>query len=90
MVWHGTLINRSSTVFLQDDQWSALEQLAITSEYWRTAASFLYRMNDRLLSSLTDRQKEWYEELHAELNVQVDRREARIAFGLEPDYDDQS
>jgi len=60
-----------------------LAELAENSEYWNAANDFIQQMKGRWLPSLTDKQVDWYYDIQASLAVEVDRREARIAFGLE-------
>ena len=83
MVWHGTSKSQSDKAFLTDDQWLMLAKLAEDSEYWETANGFMNGINGCLLSFLSTKQLEWYDTIDAQLNVEVNRREGRIAFGLE-------
>jgi len=83
-VWIGTPKNNIQKVDLSEDQWSMLERLSQSdSEYWMTAHDFITRNNGRALSSLTQAQYNWFCELDASLDVELWRREGRIAWGLE-------
>lgn len=83
MVWHGTPKAQIDRVILTDDQWSMLEKLAEDSEYWKTVSDFMNGNNGRLLSSLSVKQVDWYYNIDAGLDVEVDKHEGKIAFGLE-------
>ena len=83
MTWHGTSVFTSKLVIITEDQRLMLAELAENSEYWNAANDFIQQMKGRWLPSLTDRQEDWYHEIQARLAVDVNRREARIAFGLE-------
>jgi hypothetical protein len=87
MVWVGYNAFTVHKVSLHDDQWSVLEHLREDSDYWEGVHSFLCSMNGRPLTSLSQKQQEWYEDIFAALSVEVERREARITYGLEAEYD---
>lgn len=83
MVWHGTPKTQAGKAILSDDQWRMLAKLAEDSEYWKTANDFMKGIGGRWLSSLSVKQVEWYYDIDAKLGVEVNKREGRIAFGLE-------
>lgn len=87
MTWVGENAFTVRKVSLQDDQWSILDRLREDNDYWEGVYSFLCSANGRPLASLSQKQRDWYEDIFAALDVEIDRREARIAFGQEADYD---
>lgn len=87
MVWHGSSKTQAGKAILTDDQWLVLAKLAEDSEYWKTAQDFMKGIVGRKLSFLSVKQYEWYGNIDASLNVEVNKREGRIAFGLESEGD---
>lgn len=88
-LWVGTPKSRISIVALSDDQWKTLIRLRDAGvEYWITAHDFICSNNGRALSSLTNKQLNWFYEIDATLDREVDRHEGRIAWGKEPDNED--
>ena len=83
MVWHGTSKTQAGKAILTDDQWLIMAKLAEDSEYWESANGFMKSIDGRWLTSLSVKQAEWYNSIDAGLEVEVNRREGRIAFGLE-------
>jgi len=96
MAWNGTNIYTAKTVIIMDEQWFMLSRLIKSgychnpkdTEYWRKANDFLLSINDRLLSSLTEKQVEWFYDIIESLNWEIDKREGRIAWGLEKEDED--
>lgn len=69
-------------VRLTNEQMDMLGELADSgNEYWEKVQGFILRMKNRELSSLSDAQVDWYYNISASLNREIDLREARIAFG---------
>lgn len=83
MVWHGTSKTKAGKAILTEDQWLMLTKLAEDSEYWESAKIFMISVDGRELHSLSEKQFNWYYDIDAGLDVEVNRREGRIAFGLE-------
>lgn len=83
MVWHGIAKSKIDKAVLTDDQWFIMIKLAEDSEYWKTADKFMKSIEGRWLGSLTKKQVDWYYSIDATLDVEINRREARIAFGYE-------
>ena len=83
MVWHGTSKTQAGKAILTDDQWLMLAKLAKDSEYWNSANDFMKSIDGRWLGSLSVKQVEWYGDIDAQLDVEVNKHEGRIAFGLE-------
>ena len=83
MVWHGASRTQAGKALLTDDQWAMLAKLAEDSEYWSKANDFMKQMDGRWLSSLTVNQLDWYYRIDASLDVEINKHEGRIAFGLE-------
>jgi len=83
MVWHGTSKTQAGKAILTDDQWLMLAKLAEDNEYWKAASDFMKSIDSRWLSSLSVKQVEWYNDIDARLEVEVNRHEGRIAYGLE-------
>jgi len=96
MAWNGTNIYTAKTVIVMDEQWFMLSRLIKSgychspedTEYWKRANDFLLSINDRLLSSLTEKQMEWFYDIIASLDWEIDKREGRIAWGLEKEDED--
>ena len=90
MVWHGTDIPATGLALLDEDKRLMLDNLANSDtkdygqrEYWKTANFFIKQIWGRWLPSLSEKQRDWYYDIDARLNVVVWRHEARIASGLE-------
>lgn len=83
MVWHGTSKTQAGKAILTDDQWLVMVKLAEDSEYWNAAYNFMKGIDGRWLYTLSVKQLDWYHDIDAKLEVEVNRREGRIAFGLE-------
>lgn len=82
-MWHGASKTQAGRALLTDDQWLILAKLTEESEYWDTAQGFMKGIDGCELSSLSVKQLDWYNDIDAKLEVEVNRREGRIAFGLE-------
>ena len=82
MTLQGSINAQSSKVCLTDEQQTLLAELADDSEYWKKAHDFFKQVEGRELSSLTDKQENWYINIEASINRENDLREAMIAFGL--------
>jgi Arc/MetJ-type ribon-helix-helix transcriptional regulator len=68
------------SVKLTDEQIELLEELAEGNDYWSNAHEFIHQSLGRELSSLSDKQLDWYYVIEASLNVELDKIEARRAF----------
>jgi len=86
-MWLGTPKAHIDKIALSEDQWNILIKLrdAGDSKYWEAAHDFVCSNNGRVLSSLSDKQLNWFYEIDAALDREVDRHEGRIAWGEEPD-----
>ena len=83
MVWHGSLKTQAGKALLMEDQWLMLAKLAEDSEYWKTVNDFMNSIHGRWLSSLSVKQLEWYHNIDAQLDVEVNKHEGRVAYELE-------
>jgi hypothetical protein len=73
-------------VKLTDEQIKLLEELASDSDYWSNALDFIHQTLGRELSSLSDKQVDWYYQIIASLDVEFNRREAIKAFENGAEY----
>lgn len=78
--WHGK--GTDEKVEFSSELLDALGELAEDSEYWENANAFILKVLGRPVNSLTSRQDYWLENIKASVVVEVDRKEARIAFGV--------
>ena len=85
MVWHGSAKTQAGKALISEDQRLRLVKLAEESDYWKTAKSFIESIEGRWLGSLSLKQLEWYNDIDAKLDWEVDRHEGRIAWGEEKD-----
>lgn len=81
MTWHGSDKSQQGKVCLNDEKQTLLAELAEDSEYWSKAQDFFKQVEGFELSSLTDRQEDWYYIISATLDKEHNAREAKIAFG---------
>jgi len=82
-VWLGASKTQAGKALLTDEQWLIIAKLAEDSEYWNSAQDFMKQVDGLWLTSLSVNQLGWYSDIDAQLDVEVNRREGRIAFGEE-------
>ncbi len=70
-------------VFMSDEKWDLLAQLAEDSDYWNTAQDFAKQVHGRELSSMSDKQVYWFQNSEAALGREFYYREAKEAFGAD-------
>ncbi len=68
-------------VFMSDEKWDLLAQLAEDSDYWNTAQDFAKQVHGRELSSMSDKQVDWFHNIEAALGREFYLKEAKEAFG---------
>lgn len=81
MTWGGNGSVQTGRVFMSDDKWDMLAQLAEDSDYWSKAQDFAKSVHGRELSSMSDKQVEWYYNIDAALGKQLQYKEAKEAWG---------
>lgn len=86
-MWIGASKTQAGKAILSEDQWQMLAKLAEDNGYWKTAHDFMCGIDGHELSSLSVKQLDWYNDIDARLDVEVNRHEGRIAFGLEKEDD---
>ena len=69
---------------MTEDMVVLLEDLAEESDYWRSASDFVYQVQGRDHSSLSDGQKDWIRDIIATLAVELNRKVARELYGSGP------
>jgi len=65
---------------MDEDKMSLFEELAEDNEYWKSALKFVKQVSSRKLSSLTDNQRGWLQDIIASLTVELNRKTAREVF----------
>ncbi len=70
---------------MTEDKMRLFEELAEDNDYWKSSLRFIRQMSSRKLSSLTEKQRDWLENIEASLGVELSKREGEEAFGLEPE-----
>lgn len=83
MVWHGQSKTEAGKALLTDDQWLMMAKLAEDSEYWNSANDFMKSVDGHWLGSLSVKQLNWYYDIDARLDAEVNKHKGKIAFGLE-------
>ena len=83
MTWPNPGNASQGSIQLSDEKWTILAELADASEYWSKAHGFLLQHNGRELSSMTDRQVDWYYSIGAALDRELQMREAREVWGVD-------
>lgn len=83
VTWLGSTKTPAGRATLSKKQWAILAKLAGDSEYWKTSQSFMRGINGHELSSLSEKQLDWYNTIEASLNVEIDRKTTREVFGSE-------
>ncbi len=81
MTWQSPGNIVQSKVQLSEEKQVLLAELANTSEYWSKAQDFTKQVNGRELSSMTDRQVDWYHSIDAGFDRELQLKEAKDAFG---------
>ncbi|MDD5704190.1 MAG: hypothetical protein PHU23_19320 [Dehalococcoidales bacterium] len=92
VLWVGQSPLTHDVIALTDEHWDMLEHLSSSDDprirrYWNGAREFLYQINGRNKKYLSQRQIDWFTSLYAHLEVAVNKKEARIAFGLEKEIE---
>ena len=72
----------SEIVRLSEEQRDMLGSLIQDSEYWSKAQDFVEQVDGYALCTMTERQVEWYHQIVAGLDVEIDRKEGRLAFDV--------
>ena len=81
MTWGGGGSVVTGKVSLSDDKWDLLAELAESDDYWSKAQEFMKQVHGRGLSSMSDKQVEWYYNIDAALGKQLQYNEAKEAWG---------
>jgi len=81
MTWCGSGTAPPGRVFMNDEKWDLLAQLAEDGDYWSKAQDFMKSVHGRELSSMSDKQVDWYHNIDASLDRELNLREAKVAFG---------
>lgn len=66
---------------MSPNQTALLSELAEHSSYWGTAVAFVNSILGRDEHTLSDKQLDWLHDIVANLDAELNRREARVAFG---------
>jgi hypothetical protein len=72
--------DNTSQVYLTDAQTSMLEELSPTSDYWTKSHDFIHQVLGREICSLSQSQLNWYYNIKASLDREIEFDEARVAF----------
>lgn len=81
MTWIGISSGtKGGKVTLSDRQWQILKYLAEYSSYWAGANTFMSQMKDKELSTLTSKQYDWFMQIDAELNDEINKIDAIEAY----------
>jgi len=81
MTWAGSSDAPSGRVFLSDPKWDLLAELAEDSEYWSKAQDFMKQVHGRELSSMSNKQADWYYNIDAALGKELQLKEAKEVWG---------
>ena len=69
-----------SWVGISEPHIALVAELAEDNEYWSRVFSFIKSIEHRRLDSLSNKQRQWLDDIAATLTVEVDRRMARKIF----------
>jgi len=81
MTWCGSGNPPPGRVFMKDEKWELLAQLAEDSDYWSKAQDFMKQVHGRELSSMSNKQVDWYYNIDASLDRELSLKEAKEGWG---------
>ncbi len=81
MTWPSSSDAPSGKILFSDEKWDILAKLAEDSDYWSKAQDFMKSIHGRELSSVSDKQADWYYSIDTALEKELQLKEAKEVFG---------
>ena len=81
MTWPSPSDDSSEKILFSDEKWDILAKLAEGGDYWSKAQDFMKSIHGRELSSISDKQADWYHNIDAALDKELQLKEAKEVWG---------
>ena len=81
MTWPSSNTVPPGKILLSDEKWDILAKLAEDDDYWSKAQDFMKSIHGRELSSISNKQADWYHNIDATLDRELQLKEAKEVWG---------